>query len=385
MKRVLTAILCLILCCGCSDTAKKQDEKITETVGMWITYSELSAMSRSSGGFAAAFTEAVEKAKQCGINTLFVHTRAFCDAVYKSDIFPRAAYIEAGTDALGVMTDIAHQNGLTLHAWINPYRVSTSVTDISALPDGSPAKIWLTDSDPNNDRNVCITEGGIYLSPASPDVKKLILEGVREIIENYDVDGIHIDDYFYPTTEALIDEAFYSEYTQSVAEPIPLEHWRRKNVSSLVNSIYCTVKAHDNGLRFGVSPAADLDRCYNTLYADIEGWIGGGYIDYIMPQLYFGFEYPDQNFRFDNLLTKWLDLTEGKGVELYIGLANYKIGTDSVPDAAEWGRDTDIIARQIDLIRENGGRGFVFFSYSSLFSENELNKQQYNNIKQRMN
>ena len=163
-----------------------------------------------------------------------------------------------------------------------------------------------------------------------------------------------------------------------------MAEWRRQNVSNLVKAIYCAVKAKDRNLVFGVSPAADIDRCYNTLYADVEAWLDGKYIDYIMPQLYFGFEYPDERFTFDALLTLWLDMVQNKSANLYVGLANYKTGTDKEPDKAEWNQNTDIISRQIELLCQNNIEGFCFFSYSSVFSGEELNKLQTQNIKKKL-
>ncbi|MEE1198279.1 MAG: family 10 glycosylhydrolase [Acutalibacteraceae bacterium] len=350
-------------------------------VGIWITYSELSSFSKSEKGFVAAFSEAVQRSKQIGINTFFVHTRAFCDAVYPSEKFPFASYIEkSDTDLLYSMVEICHQNDIEFHAWVNPYRISTASNDINTLPDDSPAKRWLIDENPDNDKNICLTDSGIYLNPAESDCKRLVLDGVREIIETYDVDGIHIDDYFYPTTSTSFDKVSYEAYSGSCEQPLALEEWRRKNVNSLINSIYCTVKAKDQNITFGVSPAADLDRNYNTLYADIEGWLGGGYVDYIMPQLYFGFEYPVEQFKFDNLIVKWMDLTANKDAQLYCGLAPYKIGTNTEADRDEWNNYDDIIARQIKLIKENKLDGYAFFSYTSLFSDNELNRRQLENI-----
>ncbi len=388
MKRIILSVLVVSLfVCGCS---VKNEQKNVEAKpspqqnleGMWITYNELSAMCDSDKGFSAAFQDAVLKAKSIGINTLFVHVRAFCDAAYKSDLFPTAKYVkDVGDSALEIMLQIAHENGMQLHAWINPYRVSTSSADYNTLPDGSPVKEWLNDQNKGNDKNVCFTESGIYLNPAESEAKKLVLDGVREILKRYDVDGIHIDDYFYPTTDESFDKASFEKYVSETDNPLDLAGWRRKNVNSLINSIFCVVKAHDRSMPFGVSPAADLERCYNSLYADVEGWINAGYIDYIMPQLYFGFEYPDEDFRFDALLYKWMDLTSGKNVTLYVGLPSYKIGTDSPPDNSEWNAKTDIIARQIKLLRKKQIKGYVYFSYSSLFSDAELNKKQLENIK----
>ncbi len=385
MKRAVVILICIcVISCGCTHEKQQteQTERVREMKGVWITYSELSSFSKSESGFTAAFTKAVENAKSIGINTFFVHTRAFCDAIYPSELFPFAAYIlPSETDILKTMIDICHQSDIELHAWINPYRISTASNDINTLPDSSPAKKWLTDENTDNDKNVCLTENGIYLNPAESESKKLVLDGVREILQNYDVDGIHIDDYFYPATDEQFDKISYESYAESLEQPLTLEEWRRKNVSSLINSMYCTVKAHRKDIMFGVSPAADLDRCYNQLYADIEGWIGGGYIDYIMPQLYFGFEYPQEQFCFDNLLIKWMDITADKGVLLYCGLGCYKIGTDSEPDSTEWNEYDDIIARQIELLKTNKIPGYVFFSYTSLFSQQELNKKQLDNIK----
>ena len=384
MRKVaaLLLIFCVFLV-GCKPQKEvtKAPKESGNMVGIWITYSELSAFSKSEKGFVAAFSEAVQRSKEIGINTFFVHTRAFCDAVYPSEKFPFASYIErSDTDLLYSMVEICHQNDMEFHAWINPYRISTASNDINTLPDDSPAKRWISDESPDNDKNICITDSGIYLNPAESDCKRLVLDGVREIIDTYDVDGIHIDDYFYPTTSTSFDKVSYEAYSGSCEQPLTLEEWRRKNVNSLINSIYCTVKAKDPDIAFGVSPAADLDRNYNTLYADIEGWLGGGYVDYIMPQLYFGFEYPVEQFRFNNLIVKWMDLTANKDAQLYCGLAPYKIGTDAEADRDEWNNYDDIIARQIKLIKENKLDGYAFFSYTSLFSDNELNRKQLENI-----
>ncbi len=387
MKRISALMLCflLIFLGGCK--TKEQNPAVLpqnterEMVGVWISFSEIKEMCLSAEGFASAFKKATEDCKNIGINTIFLHVRPFCDSIYKSEYFPLAEYAEAsGGDILKIAIEIAEGADISVHAWINPYRVSTSTTDINALPDGSPARKWRNDEKEDNDDNVCITENGIYLNPAKNEVKRLILDGVREILDNYSVGGIHMDDYFYPTTDAAFDFQAYENYKTSVSMPLELGDWRRKNVNGLLNSVYCAVKAKSSDLVFGVSPAADIERCYNTLYADVKGWIGGGYIDYIMPQLYFGFEYPKEEFRFHNLLESWGQLTENSFVKFYCGLSYYKVGTENEPDKAEWNNYDDILSRQILLLRENGADGFVFFSYSSLVSENQLNKTQLTKI-----
>ena len=304
MKRILVFIIAFcLLFTGCKQNEKPPQtenppEKKGEMIGVWLTYSELGDFAEKN--FEEEFNKCVEKCLDFGINNIFVHVRPFCDAVYKSKVFPQSKYVEKYTgDALEYMINSAHKYGIKIHAWINPYRVSSASNDINILPDNSPPKQWLTDDTKANDKNVGITDSGIYLNPAESDVRKLILKGVREILENYAVDGVHLDDYFYPTTAAAFDETSYNEYKQTVSVPLDLADWRRQNVNSLIHTLYCAVKAHNKNIMFGVSPAADIDRCYNELYADIESWAHGGYVDYIMPQLYFGFEYPKEEFSFD--------------------------------------------------------------------------------------
>ena len=382
MKGIAAVILAIILLfCSC-DTMPKAEQKNRENlVAVWITYYELAAFAKSEEGFEKAICLALDKCKSIGVNTVFVHTRAFCDAIYNSEIFPRAtSMVSVEGDPLEITIKAARQRGISVHAWINPYRVSSSSTDINSLPQNSPARIWRADENVNNDINVCITDNGIYLNPAEKDVQVLVLKGVRELLDNYDIDGIHIDDYFYPTANVEFDEVSYSNYKQNLTLPLDLAEWRRQNVSGLVKAIYCAVKAKDTNLLFGVSPAADIDRCYNSLYADVEAWLDGEYIDYIMPQLYFGFEYPIEKFTFDSLLTLWLDMAGDRKADLYVGLGNYKTGTASKPDNVEWGVNTDIIARQIQRLNENNIKGFAFFSYSSLFGEEDLQKKQTENI-----
>ncbi|MBQ0083867.1 MAG: family 10 glycosylhydrolase [Clostridiales bacterium] len=383
MKGILSVLLLLsLLLCSCNTAGAPTHQNSEKMIGVWITYGEIKKFAGSEKGFYEEFSQAVSRCREIGVNNVFVHVRAFCDAVYESRYFPKCDYL-GSLDALSVMTDLCHKNGIKIHAWINPYRVSNQ-SDLKKLPETSPARKFLEDQNTENDKNVCVTKAGIYLNPAENEVRRLILCGVREILENYDVDGIHFDDYFYPTTDEKFDEASYKEYEASAEYPLDIGNWRRQNVNTLLNACYCAVKQKGENLVFGISPAADIDKCYNSMYADVEGWLGGGYIDYIMPQLYFGFRYPKENFRFDSLLEKWLDITGNRSADLYCGLPNYKIGSSAQADKEEWNSDKDIIARQIALLYEKGVEGFTFFSYESLFSDNELNRIQLNKIKEEL-
>ncbi|MBQ3817301.1 MAG: family 10 glycosylhydrolase, partial [Clostridia bacterium] len=197
-----------------------------------------------------------------------------------------------------------------------------------------------------------------------------------------DVDGIHFDDYFYPTSDTSFDEASFKKYSSFADEPLSLEDWRRANVNALISGCYTAIKFINKDIKFSISPMASLEKNYNELYADVKAWVENGCIDVIIPQLYFGFEYPESDFTFENLLVKWKDLIEpNSNVQLMIGLAPYKIGTETPADKEEWGECDDIIARQAKMcIKDQNISGYVLFSESSLFSENDLNKRQMENL-----
>ncbi len=410
--RILSALLVFLVMSGCatytgspvlsektSSTSSSPSSKLEnlstakpafidgQLRGMWFSYYELGQLFRSKQGFAAAFNEALDKCLEYGINNVYVHVRSHCDAYYKSEIFPWSAYltdtqgVDPQIDPLQIMIDAAHSRGIKIHGWINPYRVSLSSTDLSLLADNNPAKIWLTDDNATNDNWVAEWEGGLYLSPAEVQVTQLIASGVREIVTNYDVDGIHFDDYFYPTTEEIFDEAQYALYrTQVSGVPLELEQWRRANVNAMVNTVYNAVKAIKPECIFGISPMASIENNYHTVYADIAAWLEGGYVDYVMPQLYFGFEYPQEKSRFDNLLNEWSELFKTTNAKLYIGLGAYRIGSTD-RDNIEWSEHDDILARQAELINKSPQvSGWVMYSYSSFFADDELTATQRQNF-----
>jgi len=372
---------------GTALTEKAPDFIKSQLRGMWFSYYEIGDMYKSKQGFAAAFDEALDKCQQYGINNIYIHARSHCDAYYKSALFPWSAYLTdtqglaPDIDPLQIMIDKAHSRGIKIHAWINPYRVSLISTDLALLADSNPAKIWLTDDDAANDTWVVEWEGGLYLNPAEVAVQQLVADGVREIVQNYDVDGIHFDDYFYPTNDELFDEYHYAAYrTQVSSNPLELECWRRANVNAMVSTVYGAVKSIKPNCIFGISPMASIENNYHTVYADVKAWLEGGYVDYIMPQLYFGFEYPDEQSRFDNLLNEWCDLFKDYNAKLYVGLGAYRIGSTD-EDNVEWSQHSDILSRQAQLINQTDlASGWVIYSYSSFFAENEQTAAERDNF-----
>lgn len=385
-KIIALAMLLIIFVSGCTSisTVSEADGSEKITSAMWITYSEINEMLLSENGFEAEALSASEKCVSLGISEVYIHVRSHCDSLFKSELFPLKKEAENyDGDAFGFILNTFHSVGIKVHAWINPYRVSTAGTDISVLDKESPAYKWLNDSDPQNDLNVCLSDG-IYLNPGEAEVISLIIDGVKEITEKYSVDGIHFDDYFYPTSASEFDSESYEKYTSDTQNPLSLGEWRRTNVNLLISGCHNVVEAA--GRVFSVSPAASPEKNRTELFADVEHWVKNGYVDRIIPQLYFGFEYADEEYRFDRLLKKWEKIsTLNSSVELYIGLAFYKTGTQSTADGDEWLEKDDITARQAEACRESKCvKGCVLFSYSSVFSEDEKNVRQTENYKSAM-
>ena len=366
MKKLLCVMLVLLLLAGCSPIDTPSDtNKQNYITGVWVSYSELDTMLQKD--FKVEFTATVQNCLSRGITDMFVHIRPFCDSYYPSELFPlRASAAVHNFDILEYMISICHQNGIKFHAWLNPYRVRTADSDISALPDGSPAKRWLNDETEDNDTNVSLVSG-IYLNPAASKSRQLILDGIREIIDNYSVDGIHFDDYFYPTVDEGFDKQSYTAYCADSQKPLALDDWRRANVNALISGAYTAIKFKSKDIVFSISPSASIVENYNKHYADVAAWCDSACVDYIIPQLYFGFEYPDSDFKFNNLIDNWKKELEGTDTKLLIGLATYKIDTQNEPDRAEWSDGTEVIKQQAQMCKESSGiAGHIYFSYSSM-------------------
>lgn len=389
-KAFICILLSLSLLTGCSAVNTESEQGKNEILpfknaavsGVWLSFSEINAMLESEKGFKAEFEKVIENCRLLKIEEIYVHIRSYCDSIFKSDYFPLTKEAQsADYDIFEYIINACHTAGIKVHAWINPYRVLTSSSDREMLNPESPAYKWLSDGDTENDKNV-ILYNGIYLNPAESEVRELVINGIREVLRKYEVDGIHFDDYFYPTTDPEFDSASYEKYKAESENPLSLSDWRRANVDALISGCYSAVNYYGEDIVFSVSPTASVEKNYNELYADVEGWIKNGYLDRIIPQLYFGFRYPDKQYCFETLLNNWTALAkENTEVELMIGLGTYKIGTDTEADREEWNSSRDIIARQAEICYKNGNvAGFVLFSYSSLVSDEELNTKQRENL-----
>ena len=380
MKKVLVIVVLILFLCSCGKINGNNETQYQS--GIWISYYEINSMLGDEGDFKTEFKTVIENCKSLQIQNLYIHIRAFADSLYRSDYFPlMTAAQKYDYDIFDYMIEECHKNNLKVHAWINPYRVSTVTSNIEEISNQSPAYKWLNDENKSNDINVGFANG-IYLNPASNEVQGLVLDGIRELIAKYQIDGIHFDDYFYPTTSEDFDAASYNQYKKTTEIPLSLADWRRENVNLLLSSCYNVIKYANEDIIFSISPAASLQNNYNNLYADVAAWVKGGYVDEIIPQLYFGFEYPDESFRFLNLINTWKDIaSQNRDVKLKIGLACYKAKPDLEADKAEWSAKSDIIARQIEVCQNDENiSGYVFYSYSSVFGEDAAYKNQQEEI-----
>lgn len=379
-KKIISVVLIVLCLAGCTaqGTEKNDSPQSAEYVkAVWMTYYELSSFTQDNDEqeFKKQISKAFKELESNGFNRVTVQVRPFADAFYKSDYFPVSAYCfksqgsELLYDPLAIMTEAAHKYGLSIEAWINPYRVSSS-TDFSELSDKNKAVEW-KDTD-----NLIVCDSGIYFNPASSEVTKLICNGVKEIVENYQVDSICFDDYFYPDTDKSIDESSYKAYTENSGE-LSLEDWRRENVSNMVKEVYSTVKSVNENITFGISPASDIENDRDSLYADVEKWCTSeGYIDYICPQIYFGFL--NENQPFMKTTKNWIQMSD---CTMYVALPLYKAGKEDefAGDSGinEFVDNNNIIARQVTYLSKlESVKGFYIFSYSSL-KDNDETKNLY--------
>ncbi len=332
----------------------------SEVKGMWISYIDLAGIpSGSESAFRSGIADIYDNCEALGINTVYVHVRSHGDAYYSSDYFPRTKYLGGTYDPLEIMVDEAHARGLSFQAWINPLR-GCAVSDISR-ESGYKLYDWA-----GGETRLVQVGSYYYLNPAYTEVTDLIAAGAREITANYDVDGVHIDDYFYPTTEAYFDSAAFSQSGLS-----SLSDFRLANCDRLVSSLYSAVKKGNSSAIFGVSCQGSLYNNYNYMYADVKKWCAqSGFIDYIMPQIYYGFKNSAEPF--EECVNTWNNLAYSGGIPLIVGITSAKLGLEDKwagEGRDEWITDEFILERQFLASRELSSYGGIgIYSYGSVFN-----------------
>ena len=347
-----------------------------ELRGVWFSYLDWQNMPTDEAGFKAAADQVMSDIQKNGMNAIFCHVHSHSDAYYPSSVLPTSKFLSGhgSFDALQYMIDSAHRHGLSFHAWFNPYRVTGYQMKWSDVPASSIVKQWYA----AGSRNVLLFDGNYYLNPAQPAVRDLVVSSIREVLTKYAIDGVQFDDYFYPDLGKDAATNFdYPEY-QLYSGNASITEWRKANVSALIAAVYQTVHAVRPSAVFGVSPVAQLKylRSEKSYFVDIDRWMSDtGYIDYVLPQIYFDFEQKTgsgavSDAAYATCLSSWLQLrqkTDGK-VKLYIGLALYKCGTSAWDGNAkpEWLRRSDILLREVQLARQSGQvSGFGIYAYQN--------------------
>ncbi|MFF7793428.1 family 10 glycosylhydrolase [Streptomyces sp. NPDC007991] len=312
----------------------------------------------------------LDRAVRDRLNTVVFQVRPAADALWPSPYEPWSHVLtgtqgkDPGWDPLGTAVQEAHARGLKLHAWFNPYRVAAHA-DPTRLAAGHPAR---------ENPDWVVTYGGkLYYNPGLPEVRSFVQDAMLDAVEKYAVDGVHFDDYFYPypvAGQSFDDDAAYEEYGAGFPDRAA---WRRDNIDKLVRETAQRVKRVRPGTPFGVSPFgvwrnAATDplgsdsragvQTYDDLYADTRTWVREGWIDYIVPQLYWNIGFAAADYA--KLLPWWAEVARGSSTRLYVGEALYKAGDPAQP--AAW-QDPAELSRHLTLAGDHAQvRGHVFFA-----------------------
>lgn len=330
---------------------------------VWVSYLEWQQVDFSSAqAFQRDIEPMLDNIATLGATVVLAQVRPFGDALYPSDYYPFSHLCtgvqgqDPGFDPLALLVEAAHVRGLQIEAWVNPYRLQSG--SFPLLCAQSPA---LT-----HPQWTKTTANGLYLDPANQEVRAYIADAVAELCHNYALDGIHFDDYFYPTTDPAFDADDYAAtHTQ-----LSLDDWRRENVNTLMALCYRT--CHRYGVRFGAAPVGDPDRSYADQYSDAALWLSqGGYVDYLMPQLYWGQTYNKNgniSYSLGQLAARWAALPRADGVQLAIGLGAYRIGDGDGSDVpGEW-ETGHALADQLSVLAALGLPSCGLYRYDFLFN-----------------
>ena len=392
MTRTIKAI-CVILGIICTlSSIPRQGRgnalaKEQEIKGVWVATlysmdfpSTPSVDAKALKKMAASLLENVEK---LGFNTIFFQARPAGDALYPSQIYPWSRYLTGtegkapsdGFDPLEYIVSEAHKKGILVHAWINPYRITASEKDSESLSDASIAK-------KHPHLVVKHTDGKLYLNPGEPESRKIVIDGALEIVRGYEIDGIHIDDYFYPSS-AFPDSDTFTKYGGKFSD---IGDWRRDNTTRLVKELGEAIKKEDPDVLFSVSPCgiwankssnvhgSDTSgkQAYYDYYADTRLWVKEELVDIIIPQVYWNIGYPTADF--EVVSNWWNETVEGTDVALCIGQGVYKAAEETEPASPWYGQNGfNELEKQLSLISSlDNTSGFVQYRLGSILSSEAL-------------
>lgn len=347
---------------------------------MWLSQYDLNAVyctggvQRPEAVYQKMLERVLDNVAANGFNTVIVQVRPNADSMYPSEYYPMSSYVvgaygkEAAYDPFALLIREAHERELSVQAWINPLR-GMSESAVGAVPSRFAIRRWYADSTTKG-KYVVVVNKTVYLNPAYPEVRQLIIDGAREIAEKYDVDGLHMDDYFYPTQDASFDLQSYRDYTKGGGK-LALADFRREALNQLVGGIYASVKETSEDILFGISPAGVIDTVFNKQYADVYTWCSSeGYIDYICPQVYFGLEHGTCDFV--KICGVWQNIIKTDRVKLIIGMtlgkAKSKFDQYAGSGQNEWANHDDILLRCLEYTKSlERCTGTAYFCYQYFY------------------
>lgn len=360
--------------------------KSREFRGIWVATVENIDFSRHNtvADFKRDYLEIVNRLKELNFNVIIFQVRPMNDAFYPSKLNPWSRYLTGtegrgleGFDPLKFMIEEAHKRGLEFHAWLNPYRVinSTPLRKGEYLKTLSPQNFARKRPDLVLEVPLASGQYQLILNPGEPEVVNFLLHTVKEILQNYAVDAIHFDDYFYPYTD--IGSADAATYRKHNPNRLSLENWRRNNVDTLIFQLNMLLNTHNKlynrEVQLGISPFGIWankksnpngsltlgSESYSRQYADTRKWVKQQWIDYIVPQLYWPFSHSAAPYA--ALTDWWCSQVRGTRVNLYIGMAAYQLGSSGA-----W-KNADELAAQMryNCVRPEV-KGVSFFSYKSI-------------------
>ncbi|MHC1684015.1 MAG: family 10 glycosylhydrolase [Clostridiaceae bacterium] len=317
--------------------------------------------------------------KSMNLNTMYFQVRSNGDAIYNSKLVPWSKVLTGtlgkspGYDPLKFTVDEAHKRDIQFEAWFNPFRIgkggSFNVNEyLAALPVGDALK--------NNPQWIINYNGYYCINPGVPEAREYVIDVIMEVVKNYDIDGVHLDDYFYPygMNENAVPFNDNDEYQKYGKEFSNKGDWRRNNINEFVRVLNLKIKSEKPYVKFGISPfgiwkngtsngGSDTSglSSYDRLYVDSLKWVNEGWVDYIAPQIYWNIGF--KVAAYDKLVKWWSDNVKNKDVDLLIGHASYRVES--------WGNPKEII-NQINLNRSYSNvNGSIFFRLGSL-KENKL-------------
>lgn len=352
MKKIVIIIILFIFLFSLNVVNIEEDK---EKRAIFISYIELSEYISDDISISKKnIDKMINNIDELKFDTIILQVRDNCNAIYKSKLF----YNTYNFDVLDYFIEKAEIKNINIIAWINPYRVRTN-SNIDSIRNNELIHKYI-----NTD--YLYVNNGIYLNPSKSEVEDLIVDGVLEVLK-YRIYGVLFDDYFYPSSD--IDIIDYENYIKN-NEYISKDQYQLNIISKMIKRVHseCSKKK----VLFGVSPDGNIDNNYSIHKADVKLWMSSdSYIDFIMPQVYYGFY--NSTKAYTNVIKDWESLLKNDVVDLYMALAFYKVGVEdnyAREGREEWILNDNIIMREILLSRNlKNYRGFALFRYDNLFED----------------